>query len=201
MKTIKEENLITKMNNVSSLIKSAESAYISGKIKNKSIPADYKILFILFRSITVSNKEYTIDKNSIKEKIFCEAVNNFKYSVENFSNKNVHIIPKIKEINQNINSTFPTYLQYGDILSIIKDIATAGLYDAIILVSGVDFFILGVTPSRMFNNDIFSNYSFYGYSSCRIYLEKDENSMGKGYDKNYPYLVTTNILFMNDFIN
>ncbi len=109
-KNITEENLITKMNNISDLIKSAESAYISGKIKNKSIPADYKILFILFRSITVSNKEYTIDKNNIKEKIFYEAVNNFKYSVENFSNKNVHIIPKIKEINQNKNSTFPTYL-------------------------------------------------------------------------------------------
>ena len=199
-KNITEENLITKMNNISDLIKSAESAYISCQIKNKSIVVDYKILFILFRSITVSNKEYTIDKNSIKEKILYEAVNNFKFSVENFSNKNVHIIPKIKEINQNINSTFPTYLQYGDILSIIKDIAPTGLYDAIIAVSGVDCFILGVTPSRMFNNDIFSNYSFYGYSSCRIYLEKDENSMGKGYDKNYPYLVTTNI-FIHEWLH
>ena len=56
-----EENLITKMNSISDLIKSAESAYISGKIKNKSIPADYKILFILFRNITILNNEYTID--------------------------------------------------------------------------------------------------------------------------------------------
>ena len=172
-KNITEENLNKKMNNISDLIKKAESAYISGKIKNNSIPADYKILFILFRSITVLNKEYTIEKNSIKEKIFYEVVNNFKYSVENFSNKNVHIIPKIQEINEKINSTCPTYLKYGDILSIIKDIAPAGLYDAIIAVSGVDCYILGVTPSRMFNNDIFSNYNFYGYSICRIYLEKD----------------------------
>ena len=66
--------------------------------------------------------------------------------------------------------------------------------------SGVDCYILGVTPSRMFNNDIFSNYSFYGYSSCRIYLEKDENSVGKGYDKNYPYLVTTNI-FIHEWLH
>ena len=72
-KNITEENLNTKMNNIYYLIKSAESAYISGKIKNKSISVDYKILFILFRSITVLNKEYTIDKNSIKEKIFYEA--------------------------------------------------------------------------------------------------------------------------------
>ena len=199
-KSIKEENLISKMNYISDLIKSAESAYISGKIKNKSIPADYKILFILFRSITVLNKEYTIDKNSIKEKIFYEAVINFKYSVENFTNRNTHIIPKIKEINQNINCTFPNYLQFGDIISFVNDIAPAGLYDAIIGVSGVDDFILGVTPSSMFNNDILSNYSFYGYSSCIIYLEKDENSVGKGYDKNYPYLVTTNI-FIHEWLH
>ena len=112
--------IISKKAQLKNFLKKAESAYIKGEIINKSIPSDFKILFILFRNITVSGIIYTIEKGSVKEKIFYEAVNNFKYSVENFSNKNVYIIPKIKEINENINSTFPTYLQYGDIISIIN---------------------------------------------------------------------------------
>ena len=194
-------NLINqKVAKITSIIKNAESQFMSGKVINKSIPSDYRILFILFRNITISEQTYTIEVGSIKEKIFYEAVNNFKYSVENFTNKNIQIIPTIKIINQNIVCTFPDYLYQADIISILTDLAPAGLYDAVISVSGPKWSNPGVTSCIMFNNDINNIYSFYGYSGCSISIETDENNIGKGYDVNCPYLVTTNI-FIHEWLH
>ena len=194
-------NLINqKVAKITSIIKNAESQFMSGKVINKSIPSDYRILFILFRNITITGETYTIEVGSIKEKIFYEAVNNFKYSVENFTNKNIQIIPTIKIINQNIVCTFPDYLYQADIISILTDLAPAGLYDAVISVSGPKWSNPGVTSCIMFNNDINNNYSFYGYSGCSISIETDENNIGKGYDVNCPYLVTTNI-FIHEWLH
>ena len=189
-----------KVEKINSIIKNAESQFMSGKVINKSIPSDYRILFILFRNITISGETYTIESGSIKEKIFYEAVNNFKYSVENFTNKNIQIIPTIKIITQNIVCTFPDYLFQADIISILTDLAPAGLYDAVISVSGPEWSSPGVTICMMFDNEINNNYSFYGYSGCSVSIETDENNIGKGYDVNNPYLVTTNI-FIHEWMH
>ena len=81
-------NFISKISKLNELIINAESAYIKSEIRNKSIPSDFKILFLLFRNITISGKTYSIEKGCVIEKIFYEAVNNFKHSVETFTNKN-----------------------------------------------------------------------------------------------------------------
>ena len=197
---IKNNIIKEKEKKIASLIKNAESQYMSGKVINKSIPSDYRILFILFRNITISEETYTINVGSIKEQIFYEAVNNFKYSIENFTNKNIQIIPTIKIITQNIVCTFTDYLFQADFISILTELAPAGLYDAVISVSGPKWSNPGVTNSLMFNNDINNNYSFYGYSGCSISIETDENKIGKGYDIKYPYLVTTNI-FIHEWLH
>ena len=90
--------IISKMNFISNLVQSAESEYVSNKVIKNSIPADYKVLFILFRSVTISGTTFLVEEGSTKEIIFYEVVNNFKHSVENFTNRNVHIIPTIKII-------------------------------------------------------------------------------------------------------
>lgn len=185
---------------ITTLIEAAESEYASGKIVNKSIPGDYRVLFVLFRSVTVSGTTYTVDKGSIKEKIFYEAVNNFKYSVENFANKNVNIIPTIKEVTQNVVSTLTTYLQQSDVATILTEIAPAGLYDAVITASGPSWGYGGATLPRMFDDSKNNNYSFYGYSGCSINMKDDPDAVGKGYDKNFPYLVTTNI-FIHEWMH
>ena len=192
--------IISKKAQLKNFLKKAESAYIKGEIINKSIPSDFKILFILFRNITVSGIIYTIEKGSVKEKIFYEAVNNFKHSVETFSNKNVNIIPEIKEINENIYSNYTSYLSESDISKILNDIVYAGTYDSIITASGPKWDALGMTSVSIFNDAISNNFSFYGYSGCSIYSEKDANSVGKNYDMNYPYLITTNI-FIHEWLH
>lgn len=195
-----EYNLYLVKNKLNNLINNAELAYTKGEIINKSIPADYKILFILFRNVTVSGTTYTIDKGSVKEKIFYEAVNNFKHSVETFTNKNVNIIPDIKEIYENIYSNYTNYLNTADIIKFLNEIAYAGKYDSIITASGPKWDALGITSIRIFNNTISNNFSFHGYSGCSIYIEKDKNSIEKNYDVNYPYLVTTNI-FIHEWMH
>ena len=157
-------------------------------------------MFILFRNIIISGETYTINAGSTKEKIFYEAVNNFKYSIENFTNRNIQIIPTIKVITQNIICTFTYYLWQVDIISTLKELAPAGLYDAVISVSGAKWGAPGVTGSIMFDNDINNNYCFYGYSGCSISVKTDENNIGKGYDVNNPYLVTTNI-FIHEWMH
>jgi len=196
----KKNTINQKVNKINAIIKNAESQFMSGKVINKSIPSDYKILFILFRNITISGETYTIDEGSIKEKIFYEAVNNFKCSIENFTNKNIQIIPTIKVITQNITCSFTDYLSQADIVSIFTDLAPAGLYDAVISVSGPEWSDPGVTDSIMFENNIYNNYSFYGYSGCTVSIDTDENNIEKGYDVNYPYLVTTNI-FIHEWMH
>ena len=52
----------------------------------------------------------------------------------------------------------------------------------------------------MLSNNIVNNYSFYGYSGCSINTVNDTNSVGKGYDKNNPYLITTNI-FIHEWMH
>ena len=192
--------IISKMNYIFSLIQKAESEYTSNKVIKKSIPSDYKILFILFRSVTLSGNTFLVEEGSNKEKIFYEAVNNFKYSIENFTNKNVHIIPTIKIVNQNVESTESKYLQSSNISSILADLAPAGLYDAVITSSGAEWGAGGVTSTGMLSNNIINNYSFYGYSGCSINTDNDIKNIGKGYDKNNPYLVTTNI-FIHEWMH
>ena len=193
-------NFISKISKLNELIINAESAYIKSEIRNKSIPSDFKILFLMFRNVTISGKTYSIEKGSIKEKIFYEAVNNFKHSVETFTNKNVNIIPVIKEINENIFSNYTNYLNPADIIKILNDTVQVGIYDSVIAASGPKWDALGITSITIFTNNISNNFSFYGYSSCSIYTEKDADSIGKNYDLNYPYLVTTNI-FIHEWMH
>jgi hypothetical protein len=131
-----ERNISDEVSSITALIQTAEAEYTSGQVVKRSIPADYRVLFVLFRSVTVSGVTYTVDAGSTKEKIFYEAVTNFKHSVENFANGNVHIIPIIKEVTQNVVSSITTYLQHSDIASILLDLAPAGMYDAVITASG-----------------------------------------------------------------
>ena len=187
-----ERNISDEVSSIAALIQTAESEYTSGQVVKRSIPADYRVLFVLFRSVTVSGVTYTVDAGSTKEKIFYEAVDNFKHSVENFANGNVHIIPTIKEVTQNVVSTITTYLQHSDIASILLDLAPAGMYDAVITASGPNWGWGGGTLARMLQNSSNNNYSFYGYSGCAINMVDDPNAVGHGYDVNYPYLVTTN---------
>lgn len=195
-----ERNLNDEVSEITSLIQTAESEYTTGVVTNRSIPADYRVLFVLFRSVTVSGTTHTVDVGSTKEKIFYEAVDNFKHSVENFSNGNVQIIPTIKIVTDNVVSSITTYLQHSDIASILLDLAPAGMYDAVITASGPNWGYGGATLARMFNNNANSNYCFYGYSGCSINTANDTNAVGQGYDVNYPYLVTTNI-FIHEWMH
>jgi hypothetical protein len=119
-------------------------------------------------------------------------VDNFKHSVENFANGNVHIIPTIKEVTQNVVSSYTTYLKHSDIATVLSELVPAGMYDAVITASGPNWEWGGGTLARMHQNSINNNYSFYGYSGCAINMAGDPNAIGHGYDVNYPYLVTTN---------
>lgn len=195
-----ERNINEEMNSIAGLLESARTEYISGTVTNKSIPADYRVLFVLFRSVTVSGTTYNIAPGSIKEKIFYEAVNNFQHSVENFANKNVHIIPIIKEIDETVVSTISTYLQYSDVSTILSKIAPAGMYDAVITASAPNWEWGGGTLARMFYNSSSNGYSFYGYSGCAINTSNDTSAVGLGYDDNYPYLITTNV-FIHEWMH
>lgn len=195
-----ERNLSDEVANISSLISNAEAEYTSGVVTRKAIPADYKVLFILFRSVTVSNVTHTVAVGSTKERIFYEAVNNFKHSVETFANGNVNIIPTIKEVTDNVNATLTTYLPYTDISDILKDLAPIGMYDAIITASAPNWEYLGGTLPRMFNESYLNDYSFYGYSGCIIDEASDAGSVEQDYDVNYPYLITTNI-FIHEWMH
>ena len=57
-----------------------------------------------------------------------------------------------------------------------------------------------MTSVRIFNNTKSNNFSFQGYSGCSIYIEEDANSIGRNYDVNYPYLLTTNI-FIHEWMH
>lgn len=195
-----EKDIMAKAGKTELLLRNARAEYTNGKAEKNSVPADYRVLFVLFRSVTISDRVYTIDKDSVKEKIFYEAVSNFKYSAENFADGNVNIIPVIKEVISNVVSKSDTYLKHEDISDILAEISPVGVYDAVFSVSAPDWVWGGGTLAQMFSSSINNNHSFYGYSGCSINMTKDPENVGKGFDRKYPYLITTNI-FIHEWLH
>lgn len=160
------------------------------------IPPDYHVLFILVRNITIQGVTYSVPANSTKEKIFYEAVENFKHSVENFAKHNVHVVPTVKIIGS---FTMPSdtsrhYLIYEDLLSDLKKFSSVGLYDAVIAATDACG-ILGVTTITTFQyEDV-----MHGFSHCQIYPD-DSSRVNQGYSMEYPHLTTTN-LFIHEWMH
>lgn len=180
--------------------KAAIAEYLSGRAVSHQPTPEFRVLFVLFRSVTVGKQTFTVKPGDISDRIFYEAVENFKCAVEHFAKGRVQIVPTVRAVTQNVVSTLTTYLQHADIAPILAELAPAGMYDSVIAVSGGSWAFGGATLARLFDSHSENNWRMYGYAGCAISERTDAPCVGKGYDKRVPYLVTTNI-FIHEWMH
>ena len=176
------------------------AAYNAGSAAPTDPVPEYRILFVLFRSVTVGGKTYIVGKGGLAERIFYEAVENFKYAVENLARGCVRIVPTVREVEENTVSTVTTYLQHSDIALTVAALAPAGMYDAVISASGGKWEYGGAACPPMLTRCAENNWRMYGYAGCSIAVDFDRNSVGRRYDKRTPYLLTTNY-FIHEWLH
>lgn len=188
-----EKIVSNEITDIQNCISAAITQYNDEKsIVNKTpnvIPPDYHVLFILVRKIRINGVVYSVEVNSTNENIFREAVENFKYSVEEFSKHNVHIIPTIKVIEDEVQPSDSNrrYLIFQDIHDYLKSYSTAGLYDAVIVATSECTLGGAVTTIGMFQYEVV----MHGFTHIEI-CSSDSTRAGNGYPMEYPHLITTN---------
>ena len=196
-----EKIIQTEETSINTCILKAQNQYnTEGQSLDKTpniLPPDYHVLFVLVRNIKVGGNNYIVAANSTEEKIFFEAVDNFKYSVEFFAKNNVHIVPTIKEISNEVIVTDPSrnYLVYQEIHSYLKSYSSIGLYDAVLVASQGCGMGGAVTTLCTFE---FENI-MHGFTHIEIVAD-DSSRVGNNYPMYYPHLITTNF-FIHEWMH
>lgn len=194
-KKIREEE-----KSIKECLKAAVDAYKKCVPQKPSGYVVHRAVFCLFRSITAKGKTYKVAPGSVEEKIFCEAVENFKYSVQNFTNGAVHIEYEIKQFYDNYSCSDYDALTYNDAADVLKNLAPVGAFDSVFVVHSDGPKRGGLTFSRILNHSYYTGSRLFGFSTCMISCETDAGSVGKRYSLRYPYLVTTNI-FIHEWLH
>lgn len=194
-----EKNISTELSAVNQFITAAVDQYQAEDTSANDIAPDYHVLFILVKKLQINGKTYTT--TSTMQSIFKEAVENFKYSVEKFTNYNVHIVPTIKEISSTVTIEGDRhYLVYEDIYNddnscYLRNYSSVGLYDAVLVASAPCGMGGAVTTLGMFQ---FENI-LHGFTHTEI-STGDSSLVNQGYDNSYPHLTTTNY-FIHEWLH
>ena len=155
---------------------------------NESIPADFKVLFILLRNVKVAGTSYIVTSDSHEEHLFYRAIENFKYSIQSFASNNVNIICEIREVSDEIVKEQTGSIWMSDFADVIEQLAPPGMYDSIIACSYLypNNGIVGNT-----SHNIFSMARYCGYSHCGLRTGGDTAAvLAETHDINFPYLYT-----------
>lgn len=184
-----EKIINNELNSINNCISKATEQYVSQSLEGNNIAPDYHVLMILATNIKARGITYQTD--NIDKDIFEEAVQNFKSSVESFTNENVHIVTTVKEIKEQIvTKDNRNYLVYWDIYPYLQSYSAVGLYDAVLVASKEGIMSGGATTANMF---VYENIMF-GFSHLEIVSSYDASRIKQNYSKNYPYLKTTNYM-------
>lgn len=177
-------------NEISTFSGIKEAARLQYSLQNNAkndVPKDYHIIFFLIKNIHSAGESQTATVENWEIQAFYEAVQNFKMSVEKFSNNNVNIVVTTREIEETIQVGSNHVIYYDSIKGILKKNCTFGLYDAAIFATTENGLDAGITSVGMFQFE----HIMHGISHVVISYQ-DEGRLGHSYD--YPYLTTTCIM-------
>lgn len=179
-----EREYSTELTAINTLVHEAKQQYDGRNRLPESIPADYRVLFVLFKDVTMANVRYAVTSN--EEVIFDAAVINFKNTVENFAYPNVHMICDVQKVTDALTFDTQGMIRLTDVIEYYDRFAPTGSYDAVITVTKACG-LTGITDRNMFNS-----LRYYGYSHCVIRTEDLNRTLPTNPNTSTPYLVTTN---------